>query len=142
MGPAGAPRGVARRSRIFIYLALAVIALLLSYQLVLNHGSLESVSPWGKTSVGGAKQDVAEPPTYSVGSLNGTHLNGTAASGGSPGTPEKELVVAAMRDSDMAWVAENVPDWTMTIYRADADKSEYNFTVPRNKGNEAMVYLT
>ncbi|KAJ5223300.1 hypothetical protein N7468_007842 [Penicillium chermesinum] len=115
------------RSRIFIYLALAVIALLLSYQLVLNHGSLESVSPWGKTSVGGAKQDVAEPPTYSWRISR---------------TPEKELVVAAMRDSDMAWVAENVPDWTTTIYRADADKSEYNFTVPRNKGNEAMVYLT
>lgn len=131
---AGAPG----RSRVFVYLALAVIALLLSYQLVLNHGSLESVSPW---RLGDAKEPAAEPPAHFpvLGSLNITR-NGTTAGDGA--VPEKELVIAAMRKSDMSWLDRNVSQWTTNVYRADADKAETNFTVPQNKGNEAMVYLT
>ncbi|KAJ5272354.1 hypothetical protein N7478_007479 [Penicillium angulare] len=54
----------------------------------------------------------------------------------------KELVVAAMSYSNMSWVEDNVPDWKSNIYRADMPPGEAQFTVPENRGNEAMVYLT
>ena len=47
-----------------------------------------------------------------------------------------------MMRSDMSWVEENVPGWKTNIYRADAAEGEAEFTVPANKGNEAMVFLT
>ena len=53
---------------------------------------------------------------------------------------DKELVFAATSSSNMSWVQEELPSWTANIYRAD-DK-EAALTVPVNKGNEAMVYLT
>lgn len=125
--------GSSGRSRVFVYLALVVFALLLSYQLVLNHDALQSLSPW----TFGSKEQPAEPPVSFpfMGSSNHT-TNSTQPSN------EKELVFAAMRHSNMSWVAEHVPEWISTIYRADADKSESEYTVPANKGNEAMVYLT
>ncbi|OJJ32782.1 hypothetical protein ASPWEDRAFT_114947 [Aspergillus wentii DTO 134E9] len=51
-----------------------------------------------------------------------------------------ELVFAATRRSNMSWVGENLPGWRWNIYRVDDEKAE--LTVPVNKGNEAMVYLT
>jgi hypothetical protein len=53
--------------------------------------------------------------------------------------PEKELVFAALAASNMSWVEEHLPEWRANIYRADAKDG---LTVPVNKGNEAMVYLT
>jgi hypothetical protein len=55
-------------------------------------------------------------------------------------TAEKELVFAAMRDSDMSWVDEHLNGWRANIYRVDDATS--NLTVSRNKGREAMAYLT
>lgn len=56
---------------------------------------------------------------------------------------QKELVIAAMKNSDMSWVEDNISaDWVVNIYRADLPEGEAEFTVPDNKGNEAMVYLT
>ena len=103
-------------ARVVVYLALTVVFWLLSYQLVLNRNSSSSVSRW---------------------TGDGVH-----AEFGGTAEPSKELVVAAMRTSDMSWLQENVPDWHANIYRADMGPDETNLTVPMNKGNEAMVYLT
>ncbi|RMJ26586.1 hypothetical protein PHISP_02518 [Aspergillus sp. HF37] len=40
----------------------------------------------------------------------------------------------------MNWVAEELGSWWANIYRSD--DAEAQLTVPANKGNEAMVYLT
>lgn len=116
------------RGRIFIFLALAAVFCILSYQLVLNHGS---ISRWPEEQgfvvidnvvVNG---DPDPAPTILLGENE-------------PG--EKELVFAAMRDSDMTWAEEL--SWPMNVYRADVPPGEADLTVPVNKGNEAMVYLT
>ncbi|KAJ5182437.1 Protein of unknown function DUF3431 [Penicillium capsulatum] len=54
----------------------------------------------------------------------------------------RELVFAAMQRSNMSWVNENVPQWPANIYRADIPPGQADLTVPMNRGNEAMVYLT
>ncbi|KAJ6007379.1 Protein of unknown function DUF3431 [Penicillium herquei] len=154
--------GAPTRSRIFIYLALAVISLLLSYQLVLNHDSLGALSPW-KPSASPSETPTAN--TKHIDGWAGSAMNGTlqeavkaaSASASASAIPtksaiispaatprpnEKELVIAAMRNSDMSWVDQNLPDWPKNIYRADVPPGEAEFTVPENKGNEAMVYLT
>ncbi|KAJ5716639.1 hypothetical protein N7493_008550, partial [Penicillium malachiteum] len=158
--------GAPTRSRIFVYLALAVISLLLSYQLVLNHDSLGALSPW-KSS--GSSSDTTKADTEHIDGWAGSAMNGSlqdavkaasaSASAGAiksaiitsipeppptegPRPNEKELVIAAMRNSDMSWVDQNLPDWPKNIYRADVPPGEAEFTVPENKGNEAMVYLT
>lgn len=55
---------------------------------------------------------------------------------------DKELVLAAMQASNMSWVEEHLSHWKVNIYRADAKHEDGGLTVPVNKGNEAMVYLT
>jgi hypothetical protein len=55
---------------------------------------------------------------------------------------EKELVFAAMLKKNMSWVTENLPEWHSNIYRVDASPEQAELTVPANRGNEAMVFLT
>ncbi|KAJ5980992.1 hypothetical protein N7481_008290 [Penicillium waksmanii] len=55
---------------------------------------------------------------------------------------EKELVFAAMLKTNMSWVTENLPEWHSNIYRVDASPEQAELTVPANRGNEAMVFLT
>ncbi|KAJ5908671.1 hypothetical protein N7495_001353 [Penicillium taxi] len=109
--------GSFRHGRLFVYLALTASFLLLSYQFVLNRESLSSVSRVvGHSLLGHGHEGI-----------------------------EKELVFAAMLKSDMSWVDDNLPGWRTNIYRADlaaAEETEANLTVPMNKGNEAMVFLT
>ncbi|KAJ5649226.1 uncharacterized protein N7484_002949 [Penicillium longicatenatum] len=159
--------GSSGSSRVFIYLGLAVISLLLSYQLVLNHDSLGSIASW---KVGSQASGAYDPDAdydgdgWAAAAMNGSQTSKTTNSvqqsvpipayTSTPATPapistptmrpvEKELVIAAMKKSDMSWVEQNVPaDWITNIYRADAAEGEAEFTVPDNKGNEAMVYLT
>lgn len=57
-----------------------------------------------------------------------------------PRYKDKELVFAATSSSNMDWVAEELGSWPANIYRSD-DK-EAPLTVPENKGNEAMAFLT
>lgn len=114
--------GVPGRARVFIYLALTVVFLLLSYQLILNK---EIVSRWvGQGFASTEDGTIIDEPILPI------------------TIHDKELVLAAMRESDMSWVEENVPDWPVNIYRADASPGRAKWTVPINKGNEAMVYLT
>jgi hypothetical protein len=124
------------RGRLFVYLALTVIALLLSYQLVLNRESFSSVSRWATGK--GLRPGVNHPESV-AGAHDVVHNSG----GEFDEQPrEKELVLAAMSYSNMSWVQENLPDWYTNIYRADVPPGEADLTVPVNKGNEAMVFLT
>lgn len=124
------------RARVFIYLALSVVFLLLSYQLVLNHGS---ISRW-------AQQGFSLTDDRNATATVNTGFEAITIHEDDPGEPvppnERELVFAAMRASDMSWVEENVSEWPVNIYRADVPPGEDGLTVPMNKGNEAMVYLT
>lgn len=124
------------RARVFIYLALSMVFLLLSYQLVLNH---ESISRWAQQ--GFSLTD--ESNATASGNIGFETITIHEDDPGEPVPPnEKELVFAAMRASNMSWVEENVPEWPVNIYRADVPPGEDDLTVPMNKGNEAMAYLT
>lgn len=113
---------VSQRSRIFLYLGLAVALLLLSYQLILDRAPNINTS-WrtiqGIIVAGDDDRFVPDPVPA-----------------------EKELVLAAMQASNMSWVEEHLSDWQVNIYRADAKHKDVGLKVPVNKGNEAMVYLT
>lgn len=51
-----------------------------------------------------------------------------------------EIVVASMKHEDTSWVQQHLPDWSHSIFIVD--DSSAKLTVPKNKGREAMVYLT
>ncbi|KAI0203350.1 hypothetical protein F4808DRAFT_458113 [Astrocystis sublimbata] len=53
---------------------------------------------------------------------------------------ELELVVASVRAENTSWFHTYLPSWHKNIYVADDPSAA--FTVPQNKGREAMVYLT
>ncbi|OOQ88978.1 hypothetical protein PEBR_10100 [Penicillium brasilianum] len=131
----------AGRGRLFVYLALTAIALLLSYQLVLNRESFSSVSRWatGKGLTSAFNHAESNSQTQSG---NQTAEVKTEEQPAAQQPRKKELVLAAMSYSNMSWVQENVPNWYTNIYRADVPPGEAALTVPVNKGNEAMVFLT
>ncbi|KAI0010794.1 hypothetical protein F4779DRAFT_576134 [Xylariaceae sp. FL0662B] len=51
-----------------------------------------------------------------------------------------EMVVASTKKEDTSWLYNYVPHWRKNIYVVDNPRAP--LTVPLNKGNEAMVYLT
>lgn len=128
--------GSSGRARVFIYLALSVVFLLLSYQLVLNH---ESISRW-------AAQSFTLIDDYNATAAAKLGMDVLTIHEDDPNEPvppnETELVFAAMQDSNMSWVEANVSEWPVNIYRGNVRPGEGVLTVPVNKGNEAMVYLT
>jgi hypothetical protein len=52
----------------------------------------------------------------------------------------KAFVVSSMKKGNTKWIDELFPDWT--IYKYVTDDPDAKYTVPKNKGNEAMAYLT
>jgi hypothetical protein len=54
--------------------------------------------------------------------------------------PEKELVVASLVGDDTSWLDEFFSDWKTNIYVVNDPSA--SLTVPKNKGREAMAYLT
>ena len=52
----------------------------------------------------------------------------------------KTFVVASMARDDSKWLDTHFSDWDIKRYIVDDHASL--FTVPKNKGREAMVYLT
>ncbi|MCJ1384001.1 hypothetical protein MMC17_007116 [Xylographa soralifera] len=58
----------------------------------------------------------------------------------SPNSPSRTLVVARLKKEDVSWIQQNLPDIQTAIYVVDDPSAEYS--VPRNKGHEAMAYLT
>ncbi|GAP86670.1 hypothetical protein SAMD00023353_2000600 [Rosellinia necatrix] len=53
---------------------------------------------------------------------------------------ELELVVASVKAENTSWFDTYLPEWHKNVYVADDPGAA--LTVPRNKGREAMVYLT
>jgi hypothetical protein len=53
--------------------------------------------------------------------------------------PAVRVVVASLRSEDTSWVHRHLPNWSRHIYIVDDPTAE--FTVPKNRGREAMVYL-
>ncbi|KAK4101453.1 hypothetical protein N658DRAFT_386029, partial [Parathielavia hyrcaniae] len=51
-----------------------------------------------------------------------------------------EIVVASLRREDTTWVHLFLPAWLRSVYVVDDPSAE--LTVPKNKGREAMVYLS
>ena len=62
------------------------------------------------------------------------------ASEGRPYRGDVELVVASLEAEDSSWISSYLPDWYAHIYVVDDPGAP--LTVPKNKGREAMVYLT
>jgi len=54
--------------------------------------------------------------------------------------PRVEIVVASQTSEDTSWVDRHLSDWARSIYVTDDPSAK--LTVPKNKGREAMVYLT
>lgn len=103
----------------------------MSKAIALNLTDSSSLSAKKKQPVGGYEVGQGEKTTKKLDQLSALYQH-----------RDKELVFAAMRDSDMSWVEENLGGWYANIYRVDVPPGEANLTVPANKGNEAMVYLT
>ncbi|KAI2469125.1 hypothetical protein F4781DRAFT_395325 [Annulohypoxylon bovei var. microspora] len=53
---------------------------------------------------------------------------------------ETEIVVASTSREDASWVYRHFPHWNPKVYIVDDPLTQ--LTVPKNKGREAMVYLT
>ncbi|KAK4241877.1 hypothetical protein C8A03DRAFT_11876 [Achaetomium macrosporum] len=54
--------------------------------------------------------------------------------------PPVEIVVASLKSENTSWVHRYLPGWSRRIYIVDDLSAP--LTVPRNKGREAMVYLS
>ena len=71
--------------------------------------------------------------------------SGRTAKNGHDATPDAvgsdvELVVASMRKENTAWLEDYLVDWKKSIYVVDDENAALR--VPKNKGREAMVFLT
>jgi hypothetical protein len=53
----------------------------------------------------------------------------------------RTLVMGRLRDDDVSWV-DTLPDLNTAIYVVDDDDPNARLRIPKNKGHEAMVYLT
>ena len=52
----------------------------------------------------------------------------------------RALVVARMRKEDVSWIKQELPQMETTVYVVDDPSAKHH--VPKNKGHEAMAYLT
>ena len=52
----------------------------------------------------------------------------------------RTLVVGHLKHEDVLWICQEIPDIKAVIYSVDDPSAIYH--VPKNKGHEAMVYLT
>jgi hypothetical protein len=69
-----------------------------------------------------------------------TRYDGRVGLGVASEPPEVEIVVASQTSEDTSWVAKYLPGWARSIYVTNDPRAR--LTVPKNKGREAMVYLT
>lgn len=89
-----------------------------------SSGNSAAFSPWTETYGKGVQDEVE----------NGND-------GEKKFVPEKkELVVASMAKDDVRWLEEFFGDWKRNVYVVDDESA--SLTVPRNKGREAMPFLT
>src|SRR5436305_14960257 len=57
-------------------------------------------------------------------------------------TYTRTLVMGRLKDEDVSWVDRELPGLNTSIYVVDDNDPHARFRVPKNKGHEAMVYLT
>lgn len=57
-----------------------------------------------------------------------------------PSSDAVEMVIATQHKENITWLHDYLQDWKKNIYVVDDDAAD--LTVPKNKGREAMVYLT
>jgi hypothetical protein len=57
-----------------------------------------------------------------------------------PTSISKAFVVASVAKDDISWVRKHLAGWDVKRFIVDSSSAQY--TVPENKGREAMVYLT
>ncbi|KEY72453.1 hypothetical protein S7711_05128 [Stachybotrys chartarum IBT 7711] len=56
------------------------------------------------------------------------------------GDDDVEMVVASMKKENITWLHDYLPDWEKSIYVVDDPSAQH--TVSKNKGREAMVFLS
>ena len=84
----------------------------------------------------------------SLGDLASKNSYGTSPVGSDSGKSEvvktepeeKELVVASLKGDDTSWLDEHFKDWKKNVYVVDDPTA--SLTVKKNKGREAMPFLT
>lgn len=54
----------------------------------------------------------------------------------------RTLVMGRLKQDDISWVETELPGLNTSIYVVDDDDPNAQFRIPKNKGHEAMVYLT
>lgn len=52
------------------------------------------------------------------------------------------LVIGRLKQDDISWVSAELPGLNTSIYVVDDDDPNARLRIPKNKGHEAMVYLT
>jgi hypothetical protein len=53
------------------------------------------------------------------------------------------VIIARTFTEDITWLEQSLPkEWSRAIYTVDAPSGDSEFKVPKNKGHEAMVYLS
>ena len=57
-------------------------------------------------------------------------------------TYSRTLVMGKLKTDDISWVHAELPSLNKSIYVVDDNDPKSEFRVPKNKGHEAMVYLT
>ncbi|KAF2195458.1 hypothetical protein K469DRAFT_744035 [Zopfia rhizophila CBS 207.26] len=99
-----------------------------------------------KPSAPGLQIDTSPPPTlpstYRADSLDfSIPLKFTEGKPKPPGSNYSHvLVVPKTQKEDISWMYREIPDTPLVVYEVDNPNAEYH--VPKNKGREAMVYLT
>ncbi|KIX98829.1 uncharacterized protein Z520_05290 [Fonsecaea multimorphosa CBS 102226] len=58
-----------------------------------------------------------------------------------PEAEDKAVILAKIQTEDVSWVLNELPDWQKAIYYMD-DPANGTLHPPKNKGREAMAYLT
>jgi Protein of unknown function (DUF3431) len=129
------------------FLALAVLGFVVVFSLFYS----ASPAPKHPIPVPPAKPHQAPQSLFPPGSQGGPPLP-PAKGNGKAGTVEadqkeekvqtltKELVVASIKNDDVTWLKEFLPDWKHNVYVANDQSAP--LTVETNKGREANVYLT
>ncbi|KAF2241768.1 hypothetical protein BU26DRAFT_170023 [Trematosphaeria pertusa] len=106
----------------------AAVALLLLVLFWHNHGARHSPYPLVPLDGNDAVGTNGKPPFYP----------GIAKPPGSNYT--RILVVPKTKDEDISWIQIELPELQTAIY--EVDKPDAKLQIPKNKGHEAMVYLS
>lgn len=81
----------------------------------------------------------SSPPSPEYTSISSV-ISSTPAPQPVPRSQNRTLVVARLAKEDVSWIHQELPELNTAIYVVDDFAAEHH--VPRNKGHEAMAYLT